>query len=114
MHPLVLAFERTAAAQQRERDERRAQQETIISCAMCCASIDLDSLPDMPASGAGDAVRSSVTRTAQEYSRRLQARGQPREAAIKAAMKAAWQLHRKGAGGAVASGARKLLDDIGD
>jgi len=100
-HPLVRAFERTAAAQQRERDERRAQPETILSCAMCGAPIDLDSLPDMPANGVGDAVRSSVMKTAQEYSRRLQARGQPREAATKAAMKAAWNLHRKGAGGAV-------------
>lgn len=100
-HPLVRSFERTAAAQQRERDERRAQPETILSCAMCGAPIDLDSLPDMPTSGVSDAVRGSVMRTAQEYSRRLQARGQPRESATKAAMKAAWQLHRKGVGGAV-------------
>lgn len=97
-HPFVRAFERTAAAQQAE---RLAGPETILHCALCGAPIDLDSLPDMPASGVSDAVRSSVMRTAQEYSRRLQARGQPREAATKAAMKAAWQLHRKGAGGAV-------------
>ncbi len=101
MHPLVRSFERTAAAQQREREERRAVPETLLHCAMCGAPIDLDTLPDMPAGGVSDAVRGSVMRTAQEYSRRLQARGQPREAATKAAMKAAWQLHRKGAGGAV-------------